>query len=430
MRLTTKRSLPRRRRVSRTTAAGVRPVAAYCEKSRKNRLFLSPALPRGLTYTFQTAQDSQAATETARRDYGVRNECNDCSPHGGRRRAGLDRRPCCLPLSLTAIAARAKTPEAELYDIFGITHYPSDFVQERTQAIVVVVLDDNCPVVQQSIPTLRELDRRYNGFEKDRAGRPTEFAKYPGDRVLFLGVYVKPDLGAKNMASHAAETRIPFRVLHDPTLALIKQLGLTRLSEVAVLDRQLEREIPRTGRRPICPRRRQARRRRNTTWPTRSTRCSPASRRRSPRRPAVGCKISFDPPPRRDANLTFYRDVAPIMQRHCAVVPSRRRSGADAAGNLRGRARLRRHGRGSRAARAHAAVSRRVVARVCQQRTPSRRGTAHAARLAAQRPRRWATAADAPPPIAVEPTRTTGKLANPTSCSACPSRCRCRRPAC
>ncbi len=127
--------------------------------------------------------------------------------------------------------------DSELYDIFGVTRYATEFVDDCTEAIVLVVLDDKCPVVQQSIPALCDLHERYNGFEKDRAGRPTEFAKYPGDRVTFLGVYVKSDMGARRMAAHAAHARVPFRVLHDPQMTLIEHLGLTRLSEAAVLDR-------------------------------------------------------------------------------------------------------------------------------------------------------------------------------------------------
>ncbi|HYO23467.1 MAG TPA: hypothetical protein VEQ85_00800, partial [Lacipirellulaceae bacterium] len=196
------------------------------------------------------------------------------------------------------------------------THYPTDFVEPPTQAIVIAVLDDKCPVVQQSIPALIELHRRYNGFAKDRAGRPTEFPAYEGDRVLLLGVYVKPDMGARAMAAHAADRRIPFRVLHDPELALVKELQLTRLSQVAVLDRNwqvqyrgpVDDQFAQGAARPAASEHYLA----DAVAATLAGRPAPVASR-----PAVGCKIDLDPPARTAAALTFHRDVAPILQRRC-----------------------------------------------------------------------------------------------------------------
>ena len=220
------------------------------------------------------------------------------------------------PVLLPPLVSAARGAEAELYDIFGVTHYATDFVQPTTEAIVVAVLDDKCPVVQLTIPTLCELDRRYNGFKKDRAGRPTEFAKYPGDRVLFLGIYVKQDLGARKMAAHAAATRVPFRVLHDTNLALIKQLGLTRLSEAAVLDRDWKVQY----RGPADDQYAQGAARPAATRHYLADALQAVLAGREPEvtsRPAVGCKISFDPPASKENKLTFYRDIAPIVQSRC-----------------------------------------------------------------------------------------------------------------
>jgi hypothetical protein len=204
----------------------------------------------------------------------------------------------------------------ELSDIFGARHYLSDFVEDRTAAIVVVVLDDKCPVVQQTVPTLNALYHRYNDFAKDRAGRPAEFAKYPGDRVRFLGVYVKPDLGAKAMATHAADKRIPFRVLADVELGLVKQLGLSRLSEVALLDRDLK--VLYRG--PVDDQAVQGSLKPHATQHYLADAIDavlaglPVTIKQ---RPAAGCKIDLDPPPSSDKKLTFHRDVAPILQKHC-----------------------------------------------------------------------------------------------------------------
>ncbi len=226
---------------------------------------------------------------------------------------------------MVALASSPTAPaaEPELADIFGTRHYLSDFWSPRTEAMVVVVLDDACPVVQQEIPALLALHRRYNDFAKDRAGRPTEFAKYPGDRVTFLGVYVKTDMGAKAMAAHAAAKRIPFRVLHDSEQALVQQLGLTRLSEVALLDRDFKVQY----RGPVDDQSVQG-----AVKPA-ATKTYLADALESllahepievPSRPAVGCKITAPPAadaaPATDAAakaLTFHRDIAPLMQKHC-----------------------------------------------------------------------------------------------------------------
>lgn len=214
------------------------------------------------------------------------------------------------------VAANEIADEPELTDIFGAQHYLSEFVSDRTEAIVLVVLDDKCPVVQQAIHTLVELHRKYNGFKKDRAGRPTEFDKYPGDRVRFVGVYVKPDLGAKAMAAHAAETRIPFRVVHDGNLGLIKRFGISRLSETVLLDPQqkvlyrgpVDNQAVQGATKPAATER----------YLADALEAVLAGRPvAQPRRPAVGCKIDLNPPQPPSQKLTYRRDVAPIVQRRC-----------------------------------------------------------------------------------------------------------------
>jgi hypothetical protein len=222
----------------------------------------------------------------------------------------------CLASGSLAQAAHADAAEVELTSIFGVRHYLSEFVDDRTEALVVVVLDDKCPVVQKNLPALRELYRKYNSFHRDRAGRPTEFAKYPGDRVRFLGVYVKPDMGAKGMATHAAQMRIPFRVLHDSQLALVKQLRLTRLSEVAVLNRDLKVQY----RGPVDNQNLQGAAKPEATEHYLADAIDAMLAGRPiaiARKPAVGCKITFEPPAQKDSSLTYYRDVAPVIRRRC-----------------------------------------------------------------------------------------------------------------
>lgn len=217
----------------------------------------------------------------------------------------------CLPLRAEAVES-----EAELTTIFGSRHFLNQFIGDQTQAVVVVVMDDKCPVVQKSVPDVLELYRRYNSFAKDRAGRPASGQKHRGDRVRFLGVYVKPGLGAKEMADHAAKMRIPFRVVHDAEQKLIEELKLTRLSEIAILDR--DQQLLYRG--PVNDRHSQGADKPAATkhYVADVLEQLLAGKPVKPsRQPAVGCKIT--PPPARSASdLTFHRDVAPIVQRSCA----------------------------------------------------------------------------------------------------------------
>ena len=119
-------------------------------------------------------------------------------------------------------AGDSKSEKPLLRDIYGIDHYYNEFKQERTRAIVFVMLDDKCPVVKQQLPKLRELYLRYNTVKRDRAGHPVEFEKYPGDQIEFVGIYTKPDQSGRAVAEHAISTGIPFRVFRDTHLIFLK----------------------------------------------------------------------------------------------------------------------------------------------------------------------------------------------------------------
>ena len=134
--------------------------------------------------------------------------------------------------------------EVSVRGIFGVERFLSDFQGPTTQATVMVFLDPDCPVVQQYVPRLRELYDRYNRVDRDRAGRPVirvpgkspELYKYPGDRVCFLGVYATPGISLKEIAGHALDRGIPFRVVQDLRQEVMRKYQVTELAEVVVLD--------------------------------------------------------------------------------------------------------------------------------------------------------------------------------------------------
>lgn len=130
----------------------------------------------------------------------------------------------------------AKDDRPMLRDIYGAEHFFDEFKGEKTRVIVFIMLDDHCPVVKQQIPKLRALHQKYNHFERDRAGHAAEGKGTPDDQVQFVGVYTKPGMSAKAMASHAMDAKLPFRVLRDSRYEFAKKYRMTRLSEAIVFD--------------------------------------------------------------------------------------------------------------------------------------------------------------------------------------------------
>lgn len=115
----------------------------------------------------------------------------------------------------------------------------------NTQAIVVIAMDRHCPVVVSNIEKISRWYKSHNQVPRDRTGIPFHedkngrrtSIKYPGDKVKVIGIYVEPDLGLRTLGSHVTDYAIPFPVFQDSEQKLIRALGITRLSEVCVLDR-------------------------------------------------------------------------------------------------------------------------------------------------------------------------------------------------
>ncbi len=224
-----------------------------------------------------------------------------------------------LPGSAISRANSADSPH--LRDIYGTTHTFDEFQDARTKATVIVILDDKCPVVQQIVPKLRALYAKYNAFKRDRAGRPVDFEKYPGDPVRFLGIYVKPDMGAKTMATHALEKHIPFRILHDTDGELVNTYKLSRLSETLVLDSDgnevyrgaIDDQNVQGAMKPKATQHYLDDVLSHLTSDEAKSLPSPHTYT-----PAVGCVISsIVSRPKATTSYTYYKDVAPILQKRC-----------------------------------------------------------------------------------------------------------------
>jgi hypothetical protein len=222
---------------------------------------------------------------------------------------------CALVIALLGtIAASANDTKPLLRDIYGADHFYDEFIEPRTQAIVFIMLDDKCPVVKQQLPKLRELHRKYNTVQRDRAGHPVEFDKYPGDKVLFIGVYTKPSQSIKAIAEHALKASIPFRVLRDNDLGFVKKFDVKRLSEVVVFGR--EWNVVYQG--PVDDQSLQGATKAKASIRYLEEVLDAMLAQRTPphtRVPPVGCLI--DQNPSAENPKVSYADVEPILRRRC-----------------------------------------------------------------------------------------------------------------
>lgn len=111
----------------------------------------------------------------------------------------------------------AAVKDFALADAQGRKH-TADAWKDR-KAVVLVFLGTECPVSNGYSPEYRRLA-----------------AAFGGKGVLFYGIHPDPDVTAAVAAKHAAEYRLPFAVLLDPTQGVAKQTGVTVVPEAVVLS--------------------------------------------------------------------------------------------------------------------------------------------------------------------------------------------------
>src|SRR5437899_612752 len=85
---------------------------------------------------------------------------------------------------------------------------------KASKAVVLVFLGTECPVSNGYAPEYRRL-----------------VETYAGQGVLFYGLHPDPDVTAEVAARHAAEFRLPFAVLLDPTQRVARQAGVKVVPE-------------------------------------------------------------------------------------------------------------------------------------------------------------------------------------------------------
>lgn len=192
------------------------------------------------------------------------------------------------------------TPALRLLPLEGADgpHYLREVLHDR-RVLVVVFYSFDCPMCTAYAPVLGELA-----------------ARYAGRGVGFVGVVVGEEESAAEVARQARQLGLPFPVWVDRSGRVAAALEARVTPEVVVLDAQEQvryrgriddRYAGRLQPRPQVQRHDLQ----EALEALLAGRPVP-----QPTTEALGCPLSR-PTPRADGPVTFYRDVLPILQRHC-----------------------------------------------------------------------------------------------------------------
>jgi peroxiredoxin len=216
-------------------------------------------------------------------------------------------RNLCLTLAALAGAGMAagaltkasprQVPPFTLKDAGGKSWALADCKDKK--AVVVLFLGTECPINNAVMPTLAALCK-----------------KYAPQGVQFVGVNSNAQDTPNRVATHAAEFGIPFPVLKDAGNVVADQFGARRTPEAFVLDAagtvlyqgRIDDQFG-VGYKRVAP--------------TRSDLAlaldeilagKPVS---VPTTEVAGCLISRARQPKAEGRVTYSKDVAPLLQKHC-----------------------------------------------------------------------------------------------------------------
>jgi hypothetical protein len=209
---------------------------------------------------------------------------------------------CCAPAFATSpLASVDASKRPRLKTIYSTVKTLDQFVVRNSRGVVLVFLGTECPVARQYLPRLKELHEEYKS-----------------QGVQLLGIYSNVGVNAFSMATHAHDEDIPFPVLQDVDHKLADLLAVETTPEVVVLDAQLEvryqgaidDQFARGGRR--------AEAKEHYLADALTALVTGKSIERT-HVPASGCPIERMAPKRAQREVTYYRDIAPIVQKNCQV---------------------------------------------------------------------------------------------------------------
>lgn len=206
---------------------------------------------------------------------------------------------CGSLLAAPIFPTAAEASGAELKSIYSTSHQISAFQQPKTRAICLVFVTTSCPVAQRYLPRLRDL---HETFRKQG--------------VQILAIYCGSGIDVWSMAQHAHDEDLPFPALLDVQQRLACKLGVGRTPEVVLLDSKLKTVYQGAIDNQFSVRGQIAE-------PTRHYLRDAIERVLAGKpvdlqhMPVSGCPIETAPPPKVSDSVTYYRDIAPIVQARC-----------------------------------------------------------------------------------------------------------------
>jgi len=201
------------------------------------------------------------------------------------------------PVSAASVPLGSSVPTLHFTDIRSLPRSLDDL--GRPRATVLVFTTTGCPLVQRYLPRLEALSRRHatNG-------------------VQFAAVNVGPDDTIADMALQALEHRVTFPFVKDTDGSVVRALGVRRTPEVVVLDDgrrlryrgRIDDQHRLGGAKPAAARE-------DLALALEDLLAGRELRVRET--PVDGCAITLPAPPAARSDLTYARDIAPILNRHC-----------------------------------------------------------------------------------------------------------------
>jgi len=210
----------------------------------------------------------------------------------------------CLALAIVNIAARQKKPaigsQVEKFTIKDIHYLPrtlDDFGQPKVYVLAFTA--SGCPMVQRYMPRLKSLSSQY----KDKG-------------VQFIGVNVGNEDTIKEVAYEALEYGVDFPFVKDFDAECARALGADRTAQVVVLDSdhkiryrgRVDNQYRLSGVKPSADRE-DLKEAIDDVLAGRKVRVKETA--------VDGCVITFPSVRHTNRSLTYARDVAPLLNRHC-----------------------------------------------------------------------------------------------------------------
>jgi hypothetical protein len=186
-----------------------------------------------------------------------------------------------------------------LKSIYAGCHQVEDFFDEDTKAVAFVFISDTCPVAQQYIPRLNELYRDLYD-----------------EGIRFVAIYSNSRTNLQLMAKHAHEVDLQFPVMMDVQHRLANLLDVQVIPEAVVLDSSMVKRYHGAIDNQFTKRGRIA----NATEHHLLDALRAVIDGESVEREFVaasGCRVERRGRPPMKQEITYHRDIAPIIQNKC-----------------------------------------------------------------------------------------------------------------